>query len=209
MYWFNPMSWILRAYVILEFKSDKYNYDLMPGKSAGDVYLDAFGYRKEDQWIWGSILYLIGLTILFLGLTIAVLNYWIFPAKHIMGRHEMVRRIEAAQQMASADPNAEPRILSPRTAHQAAAETTVSHHSHVNAPEGHEHQGHHIHMPHIHMPHFGHHDGIEMTHVEPAKPTTDESPSTLHVWALISIFLFSLSFRATAEFAEKNFAAGP
>eukprot|EP00299_Pterocystis_sp_00344_P019876 c9825_g1_i2.p1 GENE.c9825_g1_i2~~c9825_g1_i2.p1 ORF type:complete len:1420 (-),score=398.97 c9825_g1_i2:102-4361(-) len=73
VYWINPIAWSMKAMANLEFASSKYD-ELVLGKRMGDMYLDAYGFKKDSANIWGTILFLIGYYVFMLAMTTLTLE---------------------------------------------------------------------------------------------------------------------------------------
>lgn len=69
-YWITPFSYSLRAMVINEFTSPAWSEEVAPGQTLGDQALASFGFFTEPYWIWVGVAYLVGLTCVFVGLSI-------------------------------------------------------------------------------------------------------------------------------------------
>ncbi|EQC30661.1 hypothetical protein SDRG_11716 [Saprolegnia diclina VS20] len=77
LYWCNPMAWALRAAVQNEFLTSTPLYDTPVQKvgRVGNLALDAFGFSINDDYIWSSVLFLLGFYVVELALTTVLYTY--------------------------------------------------------------------------------------------------------------------------------------
>jgi hypothetical protein len=93
MYWFNPIAWAMKSFALLEFTSDRYDSILDDGSRLGNLYLEAYGFTSNVQYIWAALIYLSGLYIVFLGLTTLVLNKVRFHSKAAGGASQQLEQL--------------------------------------------------------------------------------------------------------------------
>eukprot|EP00300_Choanocystis_sp_HF-7_P021794 c20895_g1_i1.p1 GENE.c20895_g1_i1~~c20895_g1_i1.p1 ORF type:complete len:1359 (+),score=349.22 c20895_g1_i1:1-4077(+) len=61
LYWINPISYTIRAYALLEFKSPKYSHLVTATKTEGELYLEPYNFSTQDHFVWIAFLYLGGM----------------------------------------------------------------------------------------------------------------------------------------------------
>jgi ABC-type multidrug transport system ATPase subunit len=105
VFWLNPVAWALRAYTLLEFKSAKYDGLTPSGDRVGDLYLDAYGFRKDEVFAWGAVGYLFGFWLAMLALTTLALTYLRFTG-HVGGPDETEKGAEQVEMMDFTRPHA-------------------------------------------------------------------------------------------------------
>ena len=80
MYWINYFAWLLRALLINQYQSGKFETLTSTGETLGDAYMSAFGFVDSNgvpfqyAWVWWGILYSCGVLVISAFINIVCLN---------------------------------------------------------------------------------------------------------------------------------------
>ncbi|CAK4361417.1 unnamed protein product, partial [Aphanomyces euteiches] len=109
IYWINPIAWSILALSINQFTASEFNVcsyrgveycAQSGGKTMGHVQLEQFGMPVDTIWIWTCLIYLIGLYMLFVGISFAALEYLRYENSHGFAHSEEHSKDEEAEKAA-------------------------------------------------------------------------------------------------------------
>mmetsp|Transcript_2153 Transcript_2153/g.3908 ORF Transcript_2153/g.3908 Transcript_2153/m.3908 type:complete len:1099 (-) Transcript_2153:1265-4561(-) len=107
VYWSNLFAWVLRALVVNEYQSGKYDYPAFEGSNIteGDAILNQFGMTLNGEpfgfeWSWYGILFCIGISLVSILVTIGLLSKIRFESGKSLGSNDTKEEGETVLEVA-------------------------------------------------------------------------------------------------------------